>query len=36
MHVIIAETGVFNGTASTENADVRGRFEANSWSASAS
>ena len=26
-HVIIAETGVFNGTASTENADVRGRFE---------
>ena len=26
-HVIIAETGVFNGYASTENADVRGRFE---------
>src|SRR5204862_7256220 len=26
-HVIIAETGVFNGQASTENADVRGRFE---------
>jgi cytoskeletal protein CcmA (bactofilin family) len=26
-HVIIAETGVFNGHASTENADVRGRFE---------
>jgi cytoskeletal protein CcmA (bactofilin family) len=26
-HVIIAETGVFNGDASTENADVRGRFE---------
>jgi cytoskeletal protein CcmA (bactofilin family) len=26
-YVIIAETGVFNGHASTENADVRGRFE---------
>ena len=26
-HVIIAETGVFNGHASTENADVRGRFD---------
>ena len=26
-HVMIAETGVFNGHASTENADVRGRFE---------
>ena len=26
-HVIIAETGVFNGNASTENADVRGRFQ---------
>ena len=26
-HVIIAETGVFNGHASTENADVHGRFE---------
>ena len=26
-HVIIAETGVFNGHASTENADVRGRFQ---------
>ena len=26
-HVIIAETGVFNGDASTENADVHGRFE---------
>jgi len=26
-HVIIAETGLFNGHASTENADVRGRFE---------
>jgi cytoskeletal protein CcmA (bactofilin family) len=26
-HVIIAESGVFNGHASTENADVRGRFE---------
>jgi cytoskeletal protein CcmA (bactofilin family) len=26
-HVIIAESGVFNGRASTENADVRGRFE---------
>src|SRR5207244_12176347 len=26
-HVIIAETGVFNGHASTENADVRGHFE---------
>jgi cytoskeletal protein CcmA (bactofilin family) len=26
-HVIIAETGVFDGHASTENADVRGRFE---------
>jgi cytoskeletal protein CcmA (bactofilin family) len=25
--VIIAETGVFNGHASTENADVRGRFD---------
>ena len=25
--MIIAETGVFNGNASTENADVRGRFE---------
>lgn len=25
-HVIIAETGVFNGDASTENADVHGRF----------
>jgi cytoskeletal protein CcmA (bactofilin family) len=26
-HVIITETGVFNGNASTENADVRGRFQ---------
>jgi hypothetical protein len=26
-HVIIAETGVFHGQASTENADVRGRLE---------
>jgi cytoskeletal protein CcmA (bactofilin family) len=26
-NVIIAETGVFNGHASTENADVRGRFD---------
>jgi hypothetical protein len=26
-HVIIAETGVFNGNASTENADVRGLFQ---------
>jgi cytoskeletal protein CcmA (bactofilin family) len=26
-NVIIGETGVFNGFASTENADVRGRFE---------
>jgi cytoskeletal protein CcmA (bactofilin family) len=26
-HVIIAETGVFNGHASTDNADVRGRFD---------
>src|SRR5438309_687024 len=26
-HVIISETGVFNGNASTENADVRGRFQ---------
>jgi cytoskeletal protein CcmA (bactofilin family) len=26
-HVMIAETGVFNGDAATENADVRGRFE---------
>jgi cytoskeletal protein CcmA (bactofilin family) len=26
-HVMIAETGVFNGHASTENADVRGHFE---------
>jgi cytoskeletal protein CcmA (bactofilin family) len=26
-YVIIAETGIFNGHASTENADVRGRFE---------
>ena len=26
-HVIIAETGVFSGHASTDNADVRGRFE---------
>ena len=26
-HVMIAETGVFNGHASTEIADVRGRFE---------
>ena len=26
-HVIIAETGLFNGHASTENADVHGRFE---------
>jgi cytoskeletal protein CcmA (bactofilin family) len=26
-HVMIAETGLFNGHASTENADVRGRFE---------
>jgi cytoskeletal protein CcmA (bactofilin family) len=26
-HIIIAETGIFNGEASTENADVRGRFE---------
>ena len=25
--MIIAETGVFNGNASTENADVRGRFQ---------
>jgi cytoskeletal protein CcmA (bactofilin family) len=26
-HVVIAETGIFNGEASAENADVRGRFE---------
>jgi cytoskeletal protein CcmA (bactofilin family) len=26
-HVVIAETGLFNGHASTENADVRGRFD---------
>jgi cytoskeletal protein CcmA (bactofilin family) len=26
-HVMIAETGLFNGQASTENADVHGRFE---------
>jgi cytoskeletal protein CcmA (bactofilin family) len=26
-HVIIAETGIFEGHASTENADVHGRFE---------
>jgi len=26
-HVIIAETGIFEGRASTENADVHGRFE---------
>jgi cytoskeletal protein CcmA (bactofilin family) len=26
-HVIIAETGLFTGHASTENADVHGRFE---------
>jgi cytoskeletal protein CcmA (bactofilin family) len=26
-NVIIAETGVFNGHASTDNADVRGRFD---------
>ena len=26
-HVIIAETGVFSGNASTDNADVRGRFD---------
>ena len=26
-NVIVAETGLFNGHASTENADVRGRFE---------
>jgi cytoskeletal protein CcmA (bactofilin family) len=26
-HVIIAETGLFNGRSSTENADVPGRFE---------
>jgi cytoskeletal protein CcmA (bactofilin family) len=26
-HVIIAETGLFNGHASTDNADVRGRFD---------
>src|SRR5438045_9164129 len=26
-HVIIAETGVFSGHASTDNADVRGRFD---------
>jgi cytoskeletal protein CcmA (bactofilin family) len=26
-HVIIAETGVFNGHASTDNADVRCRFD---------
>jgi cytoskeletal protein CcmA (bactofilin family) len=26
-YVIIAETGVFNGRASTENADVRGHFD---------
>jgi cytoskeletal protein CcmA (bactofilin family) len=26
-HVIIGETGFFHGNASTENADVRGRFE---------
>ena len=26
-NVIIAETGIFNGHASTENADVRGRFD---------
>ena len=26
-HVIIAETGIFSGNASTDNADVRGRFD---------
>ena len=26
-HVIIAETGVFSGNASTDNADVHGRFD---------
>lgn len=26
-HVIIGETGLFNGHVSTENADVHGRFE---------
>ena len=26
-HLIIAETGVFSGHASTDNADVRGRFD---------
>jgi len=26
-HVIIAETGLFNGHASTDNADVHGRFQ---------
>ena len=26
-HVMIAETGVFSGHASTDNADVRGRFD---------
>ena len=26
-HVIVAEAGLFNGHASTENADIRGRFE---------
>ena len=26
-HVIIAETGVFSGHVSTDNADVRGRFD---------
>ena len=26
-HVIIGETGIFSGYASTENTDVRGRFE---------
>src|SRR5207302_4461786 len=26
-HVIIAETGIFSGHASTDNADVRGRFD---------
>jgi len=26
-HVIVAQTGIFEGRASTENADVHGRFE---------
>src|ERR1700719_2849709 len=26
-HVVVAQTGVFRGTASTDNADVHGRFE---------